>query len=323
MKEPQLARIPPQYELMQRLRPQSPIRAWMDGHSQSVETPPAQSLLEAIELPTCDGVDLAMGCHLLTYLPLTPVERAHANRLVLQAFKEPVTGATTLIQILKAVGSSFAVWVLVFIFLGYLTESFSIMYVAGIVFGTLLTIPLILGLQAQKEADKLRRFAAAALAQIGDPTCIVALYEQGQLPSGFHKETLSVLSAVLPRVTRAWYGQLPYGTLDAVTSLAEWPEEEMALKALEALEHIGDGDSVHVVKRLTTHPTSERIRTRAAAILPILIARRKQENLSDTLLRASSQDNVGDLVRPIYESEPDVSNLLRAVPPEPPVPPAS
>ncbi|MCW3053482.1 MAG: hypothetical protein JWN14_2652 [Chthonomonadales bacterium] len=55
-----------------------------------------------------------------------------------------------------------------------------------------------------------------------------------------------------------------------------------------------------------------RVRERAAAVLPTLIARREHKESVSSPLRPSAVYPMEHLVRPVYNPDPDLTNLLRA-----------
>ena len=86
----------------------------------------------------------------------------------------------------------------------------------------------------------------------------------------------------------------------------------LALAALDALGQAGGGNLEDAVVRIAQDCLCEPVRQRAAEILPILIARRKREASSASLLRPSQADAINHLLRPVSSSEPNIDNLLLA-----------
>lgn len=103
---------------------------------------------------------------------------------------------------------------------------------------------------------------------------------------------------------------MPSGSGPALSALAESPNEELALKALDALEQAGDGGTARAVERLVEYGNSDGVRKRAAAILPTLLARREYEGAATLLLRPSQGVPTEHLLKPVYGSDPEVANLL-------------
>lgn len=253
-----------------------------------------------------------MSYHLLAHLSFTEEEREQANRVLLEAFKQTTDEPVTFVRIVQMGFKTFVGSALLFGVLGIFTGSFSIISCGGIFCWTIMFTPIGLGYMDQQRSNHLRRLAAKALLQAGDPDCLVALYEHIRLPSIFRKDALATIQAILPRVTADCYGRLPPGTAVTLARLAGSSDEKLALAALEALEQAGDGVAANAVQKLATRATSERVRNRAAALLPILIERAAHKMTASTLLRPSTQNQSEHLVRPVTGRPAELTNLLRA-----------
>jgi hypothetical protein len=292
-------------KLVGKLRRRSPIRLWLESYGEIVEGS-ATTLFQALALTEPDAwADRAVAFHVLRLIELSPSERENARRILLDALKKPDVERLSLERFCTAVGIAFVGWLI-------LAIVFSMPVVALPVVGFLsfLTSPFLLALQELNRAAITRQIAATALAQSGDPECVVVLCEHVRRRTGIFTEAEATLKAVLPRITSDWYGRLPSGCNGALVSLALSPDWDLALLALDALGRAGDGSSAEAIAQITVRKYP--VFMRATAVLPTLVARQEREKASAVLLRPSAKNQTDHLVRPAYDTNPDVTNLLRA-----------
>ena len=106
----------------------------------------------------------------------------------------------------------------------------------------------------------------------------------------FSRGARQALVQLLPTLTEAHYGRLPNDVTPELCALlldSETPEHLITL-TVEALGKVGDGRAVGPMQKFALSAPTPQLREIAANVLPILTARREQENASSTLLRHSS-----------------------------------
>lgn len=310
----------PRYNLAQLIRKMwvcSPIRIWWEQH-EAQEAVDAGGLLNALEKTSAFAwADRAVALHTLGTIKLSPRERKKARRILLTSLQQPKVDRVSHERFWTAVGTAYFGWLALalMVFGLYTPKGISFPFIMSMILSVPVSFPVasfILALQTHNRSIIIRRIAVTALARIGDPTCIAELTYHLRYSLSLRAEVWEALTATLPRVTSRWYGRLSPDVNAALIHLAKSASEDMALAALAAIDQAGSGSSIQAVRRLADRAASEKVRSRAAAIVPTLIARQKQENASVSLLRASSKVDTEDLVRPVYAAEPDVTNLLRA-----------
>ena len=135
------------------------------------------------------------------------------------------------------------------------------------------------------------RFAAVeTLARLQLPGSAGALAKASRGNKRLANVTRQALIQLLPTLTEAHYGQLPGDVTPELCALlldSETPEHLIALTA-EALGKVGDGRAVEPMQKFALLAPTPQLRGLAENALPILMARREQENASSTLLRHSS-----------------------------------
>jgi hypothetical protein len=92
-------------------------------------------------------------------------------------------------------------------------------------------------------------------------------------------------------------------------------DEQLVTSILEALGRAGGGRAVRPVERLTKRGRTERVRGKAAEILPVLQQRQRAEQAPQVLLRAAEPvpESPDELLRAASaEADVDPSTLLRA-----------
>lgn len=304
--------------LLRRLCSKSPIQAWIARNRESLEANAAAELLRAFQdTKVSCWADRVLACSLLGELDLTPPERAHACCLLVPPLLLPEGDN----QNGRAMRSTFVISSLLAASWMWTTGCFDsifapLLYCVCVAILMICTFPLCLACLPMwdwRRNRSVQRAAVRAIAQVGDPNCIVALEYHAYHRPTIRAEARQALRAVLPRVDSNWYGRLPIGCNRALAELAGVAEEEIALAALDALGQAGDGGTAEAVKRLLERTTTlPGVRARAAAVLPILIARKAREADPVTLLRPSHAGAADQLVRPVYGTEPEVTHLLRA-----------
>ena len=295
-------------KLVRKLRRKSPVRRWLESNEE-IEAGSADSLFRALARTDIDGWrDRAVAFHALGLIELSPLEREHAGRLLLDAFKKPDVIRLSLGGIGRVAFLAFVGWLTFAILF-----SMSLGALPSLIFLSLVTVPFVLVVQEQNRTAITKWITATALAQVGGPECIVALWKDVQRNSPISDEAFAALKAILPRMSADLYGQLPAGCNDALVEMARSPDlPDLAIAALDALERAGDGRCAKGIARITPRNAAGRVYKRAVAILPTLIARHEREQAAATLLRPSASVSAENLVRPVYGSAPDVTNLLRA-----------
>ena len=143
--------------------------------------------------------------------------------------------------------------------------------------------------------------AAETLARLQIPESVGALAKATRARKRFSIKARNALIQILPTLTAAHYGCLPNDATPELCALLHymWPNERYALELLAAIGRAGDGRALRDVSEWAEHGPTPKLREMAESILPILTARREQENASSTLLRHSSAPPVdaGQLLR--------------------------
>jgi hypothetical protein len=126
------------------------------------------------------------------------------------------------------------------------------------------------------------------------------------------------LATLLRSIDLRTVAALPQSSRLACFRLLNRPDESLVLSLLDLLEQCGDGDACQPVASLAQRTTSEAVRVRAEAILPILAERLARARSSTVLLRPSSVDASTDtLLRAGQVATEAPSELLRATEEEP------
>ncbi len=131
------------------------------------------------------------------------------------------------------------------------------------------------------------------------------------------------LLEILPLLTLEHCGQLETGTIPKLCGLIRTyplpPFETLkplsvAEAALHALEKVGDGQAVKPVKWFVEHCKNEKLRDKAAAILPVLQARQALEEAHGILLRGASAPAAPETLLRAANATPETApeTLLRA-----------
>ena len=153
--------------------------------------------------------------------------------------------------------------------------------------------------------------AAETLAVLQLPESVGALAKASRGKKRLADVTRKALIQLLPTLTEDHYGRLPNDTTPELCALLfdGHTSEHLILLTVEALGRVGDGRAVEPMQKFAQLRRNSDLREIAESILPILIARREQENASSTLLRHSSAPPVA------------ASQLLRAASASPATPP--
>ncbi len=201
-----------------------------------------------------------------------------------------------------------------------LYESTGLLLIIGAIFLAisaflLLSSPFVLVIAPLLDADYNRRVqltTAETLArlQFAESAGILAKASRGR--KRLADVTRNALVQLLPTLTEAHYGRLPADATPELSALlfdADTSEPLISL-TIEALGKVGDGRAVEPVQKFAQTARTPKLREMAADILPILIARREQENAAGTLLRHSSAPPVAasELLR--------AASAIAATPPE-------
>ena len=113
-----------------------------------------------------------------------------------------------------------------------------------------------------------------------------AAYGQKCFSRGAHQ----ALIQLLPTLIEAHYGRLPNDATPELCALLldSDTSEHLIMLTVEAIGKVGDGRAVEPMQTFAQTARTPKLREMAETILPILTARREQENASTTLLRHSS-----------------------------------
>jgi hypothetical protein len=300
-------------KLVAKLDRRSPIRFWMESDRKTEEGSAEELFHSLAQTEETAWADRAVAFHMLGVIDLAPLEREHAMRLLLNALQWPEKEKISIVRFGGALGIALINWSVLCIGMGIVSPPrFDLSGLPGLLLASLLTTPAILRVQNRNRAYLTQRIAASALASVGNAECLAALYTQARQSSHLRQEANQALKSLLPSVTGEWYGQLSSAASMTLTKLARSYNVEMALAALDALERAGNGSCVKEVERIAALAPGSRVSDRAAEVCRILIARQAQETAAATLLRPSAGQLTDGLLRPVYNGDPNVTNLLRA-----------
>ena len=167
--------------------------------------------------------------------------------------------------------------------------------------------------------------AAQTLAVLQLPESVGALARASRSVSLGYDFVRNALMRLLPTLTEEHYGRIGADATPELCALLRecLPDRPYQEKILAALGKVGDGRAVAPLEKFAARHASRPIGQQAEAILPILRARREQENAASMLLRGTSAPPVeaGELLRAVSQSAPTPpQTLLRPAPglPEPP-----
>ena len=153
--------------------------------------------------------------------------------------------------------------------------------------------------------------AAETLARLQLPESVGALAKASRGKKRLSDITRNTLVQLLPTLTEAHYGRLPNDATPELCVLLfdKDTSERLITLTTKAIGKIGDGRAVEPMRKFAQSARTPKLRELAESILPVLLARRDQENASSTLLRHSSAPPV------------DAGQLLRATSAAPATPP--
>ena len=153
--------------------------------------------------------------------------------------------------------------------------------------------------------------AAETLALLQLPDSVGALAKASRGTHRLANVTRNALVQLLPTLFEAHYGRLPNDATPELCALLldSDTSEHLIMLTVEAIGKVGDGRAVEPMQTFAQTARTPKLREMAETILPILTARREQENASSTLLRHSSAPPV------------DAGQLLRAASASPATPP--
>ena len=179
--------------------------------------------------------------------------------------------------------------------------------IMGFAFGLLfLASPLVFLCSPINDSDRnyvVQMAAAETLAKLQLPESVGDLAKAGRWENRISNLTRDALTMLLPTFAEDHYGKLGAGATPELCALLFHRDASDALKRLilEALAKVGDGRAVEPVEKLAQRfAETPELTEFAVSILPILTARREQENASSALLRGSSAPPVAteQLLRP-------------------------
>lgn len=174
------------------------------------------------------------------------------------------------------------------------------------------SLPVSLLLDRRRQ-NRVRKEATTSLTQLGSVEALPCLLASiGSAKGELYQELLDGIATLLPRLTPEDYGRLRSDTVPNLCYLLNNFTGNFLLTVIEALGKIGDSRAVLTVQRLAEGDAPAQVREAARQILPILIARREQENHSQNLLRASKEPaGERELLRASQEAVEEPETLLR------------
>ncbi len=167
----------------------------------------------------------------------------------------------------------------------------------------------------KKQRNQIQRTAIDALAQVCDKRVLLDLCYMlfwGKNPDRVAHTLFALLPTVNSQDTLLLRStELRWLTASLSNSYPELPD--FHLRVVQALEHLGNEESLPVVERLTTKGASESVRAEAKRILPVLRERASRQEERRNLLRASDvpAQEYNSLLRPAQATHEDSEQLLR------------
>ena len=180
---------------------------------------------------------------------------------------------------------------------------------------SIILVPAHLTLDDRRISDS-RSVAIAALSRLHNPFSVTvfveaALDQDKQVQTSASK----ALQETLPLLTEEQYGNHDRDLVPLLCRLLRPASEKWHLLVVTALAMVGDGRAIEPLERLERHCSTE-VRMAISETLPVLYERRKREQDSQRLLRASQPSDGGVLLRPLEgQSEIETAALLRAADP--------
>ena len=161
----------------------------------------------------------------------------------------------------------------------------SFLFFAGLIW----LAPRLTRYRAERNAD-VQLGAAETLSLLQLPDSIGALAKASRGTERLADVTRQTLTQLLPMLTIDHYGRLPNDATPELCALLFDGDisEHLITLTLEALGKMGDGRGVEPLAKFAQTAKTPKLREMAKSLLPILEARREQENASSTLLRHSS-----------------------------------
>lgn len=206
------------------------------------------------------------------------------------------------------------------------TGPFSIWALVGLLIAGTILLPftgmIVFPVVAARSSARVKRMQIALARTLGglcEPCAVNALAQRAcDHHGGVRRAAREALFATLPSLTSEHYGTLSAETTPNLCRILEEvcaTKPDFAVALILALEKAGDGRAVETLEhRLFLAPVP--VLYQAERVLPILRARRQQEEAQSMLLRASSEPTASreQLLRPVIvqpdESPPE--QLLRA-----------
>ncbi len=152
----------------------------------------------------------------------------------------------------------------------------------------------------------MRLCAIDALGASGHPNNIVALAEAASAVNPrVRAAAISALKQVLAATGENSYGEVRSEVVPSLCKLLSHREVDVVIKALRALESVGDGRAVYPVRRVAERSPAPALQIEAARVLPVLIERRRLVEDPVMLLRPVTWPAVGATPAPPPEQPPD------------------
>ena len=182
----------------------------------------------------------------------------------------------------------------------------------------------VLPFSAMLEKRRLNLARAAAVLSLGriaapEAAGVVAAAVYDKVGEG-NGEVKKAAERALPAVLRALrpddYGRVGGNSVDHLCRVLQDRRNHLVISVLEALEKVGGGSAVESVSRLAKKARARDVKQLAQRVLPVLEARRRDEQAPTVLLRATTSPGAeGEvLLRPVesrFDSDPDL--LVRPV----------
>jgi len=250
-------------------------------------------LLDRLSIPKASWKEQAVSAWCIGRMPLDPDDRAEAARILAQILSRRPARST----------GCFVVSGCLFMYLGFIWLAYT-SAVDGV-------------------RNRVRAAAAESLGLLGLPESAAPLAEavaemKGHAASADRSVRVAAAAAlpgVLHNLPESGYGRFSAQTVQDLCRLLASKEDEAVLAGLDCLQLMGTGAAIPPVERVMYNYRNPDVQEVARRTRGTLIERRRKEQLSETLLRAtvSPEAPEKELLRPARSAgEADDVALLRA-----------
>ena len=303
--------------LMKRVPRRSLLRRVVDGKTGAILSS-SESAFHLITLlnttPETRWRERLIAAIALRYVPIAPQSKSAAALALSRALHNgytpiPLIAARRAALAAKRTGvtASLSLLIMAVIYFAFPDGGISwlpAVAIFGIAFLLLVVSPVVFFLSHCHDVHanaNVERAAVETLEILRLPEGAGALAKAARRKEHLAHETRKALIQLLPTLTEAHYGRLPNNATPELCALLfdKNTSEHLITLTVEAIGKVGDGRAVEPIQKFAQSARTPKLREMVESILPVLTARREQENASSTLLRHSSAPPVdaGQLLR--------------------------